>query len=113
MNPLFHSQLEALFWFSSLFAMTVLLFYYLTTLRKNGTLQRSVQELERLMESTIEGIIIFDSEKRCIKSNSVARRMLGYHAEEMHGMNALAFICQRSREIVKSNIQVRIWNLTK
>lgn len=107
MTPLFHSELEALFWFSSLFAVTVLLFYYFATLRKNSTLQRSVEELERLIESTIEGIIIFDSEKRCIKSNSVARRMLGYRTEEMEGMNVLAFISQRSREIVKSNVQVQ------
>ena len=58
-----------------------------------------------LINSTIEGLIIYDENKYCIKTNSVAPKLFGYSKEEMIGKYALDFIAPSSQEIVKRVIQ--------
>ena len=64
-----------------------------------------IDSFEILINSTIEGLIIYDENKYCIKTNSVAPKLLGYSKEEMIGKYALDFIAPSSQEIVKRVIQ--------
>lgn len=57
-----------------------------------------------LIDSTIEGLIIYDENKYCIRVNAVAPKLLGYTAEEMIGRHALDFIAPSSQEFVKKVI---------
>ena len=64
-----------------------------------------IDSFEILINSTIEGLIIYDENKYCIKTNSVAPKLLGYTKEEMIGKYALDFIAPSSQEFVKQVIQ--------
>ena len=64
-----------------------------------------IDSFEILINSTIEGLIIYDENKYCIKTNSVAPKLLGYSKEEMIGKYALDFIAPSSQEFVKCVIQ--------
>ena len=64
-----------------------------------------IDSFEILINSTIEGLIIYDENKYCIKTNSVAPKLLGYSKEEMIGKYALDFIAPSSQEFVKRVIQ--------
>lgn len=64
-----------------------------------------IDSFEILINSTIEGLIIYDENKYCIKTNSVAPKLFGYSKEEMIGKYALDFIAPSSQEIVKRVIQ--------
>ena len=59
---------------------------------------------EALLDATIEGLLIFDNEKKCIRTNKIAPAMLGYDPEEMIGMVAFDFIAPASVDLVKSVI---------
>ena len=64
-----------------------------------------IDSFEILINSTIEGLIIYDENKYCIKTNSVAPKLLGYSKEEMIGKYALDFIAPSSENLVKRVIQ--------
>ncbi len=81
---------------------------HLTTLRRNRALRRSLQGLELLLESTIEGMIIFDKEGVCIHNNRVAAELLGYRYEEMRGLRAVDVVCPDFYEMVRARMQVPV-----
>jgi diguanylate cyclase (GGDEF)-like protein/PAS domain S-box-containing protein len=60
----------------------------------------AVASFETLLDATIEGIFIFDHEKRCKLVNQVVSRLFGYSKDEMIGMRALEFIAEDSIETV-------------
>lgn len=64
----------------------------------------AVSTFEMLIDSTLEGLIIYDEDKRCIRVNGVAPTLLGYSADEMIGIHALDFIAPSSHDLVKKVI---------
>ena len=59
-----------------------------------------------LLDATIEGILIFDENKKCVLVNKVAMELFGYAKEEMIGKFALEFVDSSSHDLVKSYIQI-------
>ncbi|MGE4473616.1 MAG: diguanylate cyclase, partial [Sulfuricurvum sp.] len=60
----------------------------------------SIRSFEALSNSTIEGLIIYDENKRSIRVNTVAPDLFGYSADEMLERDALDFIAPESKELV-------------
>ena len=58
-----------------------------------------------LIDSILEGVVIYDENKICIRANAVAPKLLGYSIDEMIGKHALHFIAPSSQELVKTVIQ--------
>ncbi|RUM66040.1 MAG: hypothetical protein DSZ05_05025 [Sulfurospirillum sp.] len=90
------------------FGLVVLLLFhaYLATVKKNKELTLSLLELEILMESTMEGILIFDKEGYCMRTNRIASALFGYPHHEMIGKHASEFISSSSRELVRAKMRV-------
>lgn len=65
----------------------------------------SIRSFEALSDSTIEGLIIYDDQKRCIRVNKVAPKLFGYTDQEMIGLRALDFIAPESIELVAQMLQ--------
>jgi diguanylate cyclase (GGDEF)-like protein/PAS domain S-box-containing protein len=66
---------------------------------------KTLETFEALFNSTIEGLIIYDRDKKCIRVNNMAPKLLGYSAEEMIGMYALDFIEESSCPLVSTVIE--------
>ena len=66
--------------------------------------EEQVQLLEEILESTIEGLIVFNDQRRVIKTNRVAARLLGYSLNEMAGKPGLEFVAPSYKEEVKKRI---------
>ncbi|HLD23423.1 MAG TPA: PAS domain S-box protein, partial [Sulfuricurvum sp.] len=64
----------------------------------------SIRAFEALSDSTIEGLIIYDESKQCIRVNKVAPHLFGYTSDEMIGREALEFIAPQSQELVNKLI---------
>ena len=64
-----------------------------------------IDSFKILIDSILEGIIIYDENRYCIRVNGVAPKLLGYTAEEMIGKHALDFVAPTSQKLVKDNIQ--------
>ncbi len=62
----------------------------------------AVKSFEALLNATIEGIFIFDRDKKCKLVNQVASDLMLYDKDEMIGMSALDFIAPESVESVKN-----------
>lgn len=58
-----------------------------------------------LIDSILEGVVIYDENKICIRANAVAPKLLGYSIDEMIGKHALHFIAPSSQKLVKKVIQ--------
>ena len=84
----------------------LLLYGYFSIARQNKALSHSLRELELLMESTIEGILIFDKNGICLRTNRIASNLFGYMHNEMIGMHASEFISSASREMVREKMKV-------
>ncbi|MCD4756859.1 MAG: EAL domain-containing protein [Arcobacteraceae bacterium] len=65
---------------------------------------KNIETFEALSNSTIEGLIIYDENKKCISTNSVAPELFGYKAQEMIGKNAFEFIAYESINHIKNVI---------
>lgn len=65
----------------------------------------AISSFEALSNATIEGLIIYDENKKCIKVNDVAPELLGYEKDEMIGMDALSFIAEESKSKVRKVIK--------
>ena len=65
---------------------------------------KNIETFEALSNSTIEGLIIYNEDKKCIKTNSVAPELFGYNEKEMIGKNAFEFIAYESINYVKKVI---------
>ncbi len=89
-----------------LFVIGLLILNWYLSLRENRLLQSSLERFELLIESTIEGILIFDEEGVCLRANSVAGTLFRYRQEAMRGVAVTALLCPESVEIVKRRMQV-------
>ncbi len=65
---------------------------------------KNIETFEALSNSTIEGLIIYDENKHCVSTNSVAPELFGYNPNEMIGKNAFEFIAYESVNHVKQVI---------
>jgi len=66
---------------------------------------KNIETFEALSNSTIEGLIIYDEDKKCINTNSVAPQLFGYTADEMLNKSAFEFIAYESVSHVKKVIK--------
>jgi diguanylate cyclase len=64
-----------------------------------------INTFEKIIDSTLEGIIVYDENKKCIKANQVASNFLAYTKEEMIGKSAFDFISVSSYNLVKKVIK--------
>ncbi|CAM3966399.1 putative bifunctional diguanylate cyclase/phosphodiesterase [Arcobacter cloacae] len=64
-----------------------------------------IETFKTIIDSTLEGIIIYDENKRCIQVNKVVLNLFGYEEDEMLNRYALDFIAPNSKELVKRVIQ--------
>jgi PAS domain S-box-containing protein len=82
------------------------LYHYHLSIRKNRALELSLKELSTMMESMIEGILIFDKDGICLRTNKVASRLFGYAHGEMIGKHASEFISPYSKELVREKMKI-------
>ena len=68
--------------------------------------QHTLEAFETLLDSTIEGLIIYDQTKHCKMVNNVAPVLFGCSKEEMVGCFALDFIAPESRQDVQKRIMI-------
>jgi diguanylate cyclase (GGDEF)-like protein/PAS domain S-box-containing protein len=66
----------------------------------------NIKTFEAFVNSTIEGLIIFDENKKCYKTNKIAPKILGYEYDDMIGRSAMEFVSKDSLNLVKQKIQV-------
>lgn len=66
---------------------------------------KNLETFESLFNSTIEGLILSDINKKCIRVNNIAPNLLGYHSKEMIGKNTLDFIGEESLDFVRKVIE--------
>lgn len=64
-----------------------------------------IETFKIIIDSTLEGIIIYDENKKCIQVNKVATRLLGFTEDEMINRDALDFIATESKKFVKQVIK--------
>ena len=57
------------------------------------------------MESTLEGIIMFDQNGICIQANKVISKLYGYTQKELIEKHAMDFISLKSQELIKANMK--------
>jgi len=69
--------------------------------------EQLIKFLDQIINSTIEGLIIFDENKRCIRANKPASYIFGYDMDEMIGKLAFEFVAPESRELVKQKINIK------
>lgn len=67
--------------------------------------QEILETFHALSNATIEGLIIYDEERKCIYANSQACSLFQYTYEEMLGRLAFSFIAPQSQELVATVIQ--------
>ncbi len=65
-----------------------------------------VKTFETLTDTTIEGLIIFNEHKECIRVNRVAPELFGYTSQEMIGRHAFEFVAPESRDFVSRVIKI-------
>jgi len=66
--------------------------------------KQQIEILNLLLDSTIEGIVVFDEQRKAIRSNKNFARLFGYNDKEIIGKNAFDFIAPESHEMVKKKI---------
>lgn len=64
-----------------------------------------IETFKTIIDSTLEGIIVYDENKKCAQANKIAAELLGYNEEEMINKDALDFIAQSSKNLVKRVIK--------
>lgn len=62
-----------------------------------------INHLKTIIDSTIEGIIVYDENKKCLQVNAVAPKLLGYKKSEMIGKDVLIY-CSFFFSLVKEVI---------
>jgi diguanylate cyclase (GGDEF)-like protein/PAS domain S-box-containing protein len=63
-----------------------------------------IETFKTIIDSTLEGIIIYDENKKCIQANKIALELLGYTEKEMKNKDALDFIAPNYKDYVKKVI---------
>ena len=66
--------------------------------------KQQIEILNLLLNSTIEGIVVFDKQRKAVRSNKNFARLFGYDDKEIIGKNAFDFIAPESHEMVKKKI---------
>ncbi|WP_300363473.1 PAS domain-containing protein, partial [Hydrogenimonas sp.] len=66
-----------------------------------------VETLNILLDSAIEGIAVFDSERKAILSNRNFADIFGYEEDEIIGMKVFDFVAPESRDLVREKIKVQ------
>jgi PAS domain S-box-containing protein len=79
--------------------------------RAEAELRGSEAQYRRLLDTTYEGVLMFDSEMRITYVNQRLTGMLGVSAEEMIGGSAQEFVSETSRADVESRWQHRAVNI--
>lgn len=70
-------------------------------------IKKSKETFEQLLNTTIEGLFVFDVNKRCILANEMASHITGYSIEELIGMHALNDIIDPSvRDYVTQKMKI-------
>lgn len=64
-----------------------------------------IETFKIIIDSTLEGIIIYDENQKCIQVNKIATKLLGFTEEEMINKDALDFIATESKNLVKHVIK--------
>jgi len=73
--------------------------------KQNQKLEDSINVFEALLDSALEGIVIFDNEHNCTEVNKEALKLYGAdHKSEMIGLNILQFASKNSIAIIKKNL---------
>jgi diguanylate cyclase (GGDEF)-like protein/PAS domain S-box-containing protein len=72
-------------------------------LQKNQ--KEAIEAFEKLINSTLEGIIIFNENRECIRANKMAYKLFDYTKKEIEGKKALDFIAPESRALVKKMLK--------
>ena len=67
----------------------------------------AIDLFETIIDSTIEGLIIYNDNNHCIRVNGVATKLFGYTREEMIGQNVFNFIAPSSHDLVKEVVTKR------
>ncbi len=97
---------EILQWFGISFLVLFFVVYkYMMSVKHNRDLKKSLKSFEMLMESTIEGILVFDTNGICIHSNRVAAKIFGYEPKEMIGKSADVFVSEQSKNFIKEKMK--------
>jgi len=73
----------------------------------NGDSEILVNFFDKIINSTIEGLIVLDENRKCIRVNKAACEIFGYTPEEMIGKDVREFVAPESRELIKSRLQVK------
>lgn len=64
-----------------------------------------METFKTIIDSTLEGIIIYDENKKCIQVNKIATKLLGFTQEEMISKDAFSFVAPESRNLVQKVIK--------
>jgi len=65
----------------------------------------AVSSFETLLDATIEGIFLYDKDRKCKLANKVVADIFGYTKEEMVNVPALDFVAPESHELIKIHMQ--------
>ena len=65
-----------------------------------------IRLLDAIINSTIEGILVFNQEKVAVRVNKSACEIFGYSEKEILGKKAFDFVADESKELVKSKINI-------
>ncbi len=93
-------------WFSLIILILLLILYkYLLSIRHNKKLKESLDSFEMLLESTLEGIGIFDQNGIYVHSNKIISKLFGYTKEELEGKHVMDFVAKSSHKLIKSKMK--------
>ncbi len=67
---------------------------------------RHIETLNLLLDSTIEGIVVFDENRKAIRVNKVFATFFGYGEEEILGMDAFDFVAPESHDLVRRKMRI-------
>ena len=68
--------------------------------------KEQIEILNLLLDSTIEGIVVFDEEKKAVRFNKNFSSMFGYTDNDIVGKNAFDFIAPEYQDVVRQKINI-------
>jgi diguanylate cyclase (GGDEF)-like protein/PAS domain S-box-containing protein len=66
----------------------------------------TIEDFTILLNSTIEGLLIFDEKRKCIYANKVALKMLGHTPSSVYDKSPLDFIAPQSHKTVQDALKI-------
>lgn len=64
--------------------------------------------LKMLEEASFEAVTVFDSDLKCIDTNSLTTKLFQYSKEEILGMSGVQFFAPEFREQIQQNVSMGI-----